>query len=193
MFEKYSKFFTNSAALTIGVAPGAKHATKRWTVEGFSSIINFLIKNTNARIILFGSRPDREIVNSFSIEKPQFMLDTTGELSLLETTALMNHCDLVLTNDSGLMHLASALKKKVVAIFGSTTEELGFFPYLSEHIVIQNKSLKCRPCSHIGREKCPRQHFKCMKEITADHVISAMEELLMKNHKFEIYSRRRVL
>ena len=193
VFEKYSKFLNNSAALTIGVAPGAKHATKRWTVEGFSSVINFLIKNTNARIILFGSRPDREIVNSFSIKKPQFMLNTTGELSLLETTALMNHCDLVLTNDSGLMHLASALKKKVVAIFGSTTEELGFFPYLTEHIIIQNNSLKCRPCSHIGRKKCPRRHFKCIKEITADHVISAMEELLKKNHKFEIYSRRRVL
>jgi len=139
-----------------------------------------LIKNTNDRIILFGSRPDREIVKSFSIEKPQFVLNTTGELSLLETAALMNHCDLVLTNDSGLLHLTSALKKKVVAIFGSTTEQLGFFPYVTEHIVVQNNSLKCRPCSHIGRKKCPRRHFKCMKEITADHVISAINEILGK-------------
>ena len=179
-FEKYSKFLNNSAALTIGVAPGAKHATKRWTAEGFSSVINFLVQNTNARIILFGNRADQKIVKSFSIEKPQFVLNTTGELSLLETTALMNHCDLVLTNDSGLMHLASALKKKVVAIFGSTTEQLGFFPYLTEYIVIQNNRLKCRPCSHIGRNNCPRQHFKCIKKITGEQVIEGIKALVDK-------------
>ncbi len=103
-----------------------------------------------------------------------------GELSLLETATLMSHCDLVLTNDSGLTHLASALKKKVVAIFGSTTEHLGFFPYLTEHIVVQNNKLSCRPCTHIGRDKCPKGHFKCMKEITAEQVINAIEGLLGK-------------
>ncbi|UCE05580.1 MAG: glycosyltransferase family 9 protein, partial [bacterium] len=99
-------------------------------------------------------------------------------LSLLESATLMNHCDLVLTNDSGLMHLATALKKKVVAIFGSTTEELGFFPYTTEHIVIQNNNLNCRPCSHVGRKKCPKGHFKCMKEIEVGQVVGAVEELL---------------
>jgi ADP-heptose:LPS heptosyltransferase len=79
------------------------------------------------------------------------------------------------------MHLAEALKKKVVAIFGSTSEELGFFPYTTQYTVVQNENLKCRPCSHIGRKKCPKGHFKCMKEISADDAIKAIEELLRKS------------
>ncbi len=182
-FDKCSNFLNDLSGLIIGIAPGAKHATKRWTAEGFSTVINFFVSNKNARIILFGGDADREIVKSFSIQKHQLVLNTIGELSLLEAAALMNYCDLVLTNDSGLMHIAAALKKKVVAIFGSTTEELGFFPYLNEQTILQNNNLKCRPCSHIGRKKCPKGHFKCMKEITADHVISAMEGLLNKYPK----------
>jgi len=181
--EKHRNFLNNSPGLTMGIAPGAKHATKRWTAEGFSSVIDFLISNKNARVILFGNKADQEIVQSFSIEQTKFVLNATGELSLLETAALMNHCDLVLTNDSGLMHLASALKKKVAAIFGGTTEDLGFFPYLTEHSVVQNNNLKCRPCSHIGRKKCPQKHFKCMKEITAEQVLDAIEVLLGTNPK----------
>ena len=179
--EKYSDFLNYSPGLTIGIAPGAKHATKQWTVEGFSSVINNFVRNKNARIVLFGSDAEQEIVQSLSIDKSPLVLNVCGKLSLLETAALMNHCDLVLTNDSGLTHLAEALKKKVVAIFGSTTEELGFFPYTTQYTVVQNENLKCRPCSHIGRKKCPKGHFKCMKEISADDdVIKAIEELLHK-------------
>jgi lipopolysaccharide heptosyltransferase II len=180
IFNKYSQFLKVPESPIIGIAPGAKHATKRWIPEGFSAVINYLTDKKKSKIIIFGSRADQEIVQSLDIENHQCILDATGRLSLLESAILMNHCDLVLTNDSGLMHLASALKKKVVAIFGSTTEELGFFPYTTEHIVIQNNNLCCRPCSHVGRKKCPKGHFKCMKEITAEQVISAVEELLGK-------------
>lgn len=176
--EKYSNFLNNSSGIVIGIAPGAKHATKQWTSEGFSAVINFFINNKKAKVMIFGSKQDQFVVDRFSVEQPQLILNTCGKLSLLETAALMSRCDLLLTNDSGLMHLASAIKKKVVAIFGSTTEELGFFPYATEHIVVQNSNLKCRPCSHIGRKKCPKEHFKCMKEITAEQVISAIEGLL---------------
>ncbi len=180
VMENYSNLLNHSSGLTIGIAPGAKHATKQWTAEGFASVINFLIGNNNARIVLFGSDADQKIVQSLSINQSPLVLNVCGKLSLLETAALMSHCEIVLTHDSGLMHLATALKKKVVAIFGSTTEELGFFPYTTQHIIVQNENLKCRPCSHIGRKKCPKGHFKCMKQITAEQVISAIEGLLGK-------------
>lgn len=180
ILQKYSQFLEKSGSLMIGIAPGANHATKRWTVEGFSSVINYLINKRKSKVIIFGNSEDRQIAQSLNINNKQFVLDTTGKLSILESGVLMNQCDLVITNDSGLMHLASALKKKVVAIFGSTTEELGFFPYTTEYTVIQNNFLKCRPCSHIGRTKCPKGHFKCIKEITAGQVIDAVEELLAK-------------
>lgn len=178
IFHKYSDFLNMNTAPIIGVAPGANHGTKRWTIEGFSAVINDLSGVRNFKIIIFGNHADREIAQCLNIDKKQLVLNTTGELSVLETGALMTHCDLLITNDSGLLHLAAAIKKKVVAIFGSTTEELGFFPYTTEHIVVQNNNLKCRPCSHIGRNKCPEGHFKCMQEITASEVIRAVAKLL---------------
>jgi heptosyltransferase-2 len=68
------------------------------------------------------------------------------------------------------MHLACATKTPVVAIFGSTVKEFGFSPYKNKNIIIENESLKCRPCSQIGKEKCPKKHFKCMIDLTPDIV-----------------------
>jgi len=178
IFDRFKNFLDVPGEHIIGIVPGAKHETKRWLPEGFAAAIEQLTSDRKSKVIIFGSKEDQNIVQSLKIKNNQNVLDTTGRLSLLEAGVLMNHCDLVLTNDSGLMHVASALKKKVVAIFGSTTEELGFFPYTTEHILIQNKYLKCRPCSHVGKNKCPKGHFKCMKEITAGQVINAMDKLL---------------
>ncbi len=176
--ERYSGFIGHAPGPIIGIAPGAKHATKRWTIEGFEAVIRFFIDQQNARVILFGSAADRGFVDQIRLPAGAPILNAVGQLSLLETSALMRHCHLMLTNDSGLMHLAAALKKKVVAIFGSTTEQLGFFPYLTDHIVVQNHSLLCRPCSHIGRQRCPKGHFQCMTDIAAEQVIEAMLKLL---------------
>jgi len=182
VLQRYAHLVSNPGSLIIGVAPGASFATKRWTVEGFSAVINYLIDQKKARIIIFGNHHDSATTNLLTINEPAAVIDTTGALSILETGALINCCHLLVTNDSGLMHIASALKKKVVAIFGSTTEQLGFFPYTTEHIVVQNSLLKCRPCSHVGRNNCPKEHFKCMKEITAEQVIEAVEMLLIKSN-----------
>ena len=178
--KKYGYFWQEDKLSIIGIVPGAQHPTKRWTSEGFSSVINYLVEKGKYQIILFGNQDDRKIAATLDLPSSSKILNSIGELSLREAGALMKCCDAVVTNDSGLMHLASALKKKVVAIFGSTTEELGFFPYLTEHIVIQNNSLTCRPCSHIGRKKCPKKHFKCMKDISTQHVIDAIETILAK-------------
>ncbi|MFZ5518354.1 MAG: glycosyltransferase family 9 protein [Candidatus Zhuqueibacterota bacterium] len=166
--------FINRWPVLIGVAPGASFRTKRWTPQGFSEVINQLIHRHNAGIIIFGNGADRDISQTLNIDAEENVLDVTGQLSLQETTALLNHCSILLTNDTGLMHLATALKKKIVAIFGSTTEELGFFPYNTEFLVIQNHGLACRPCSHLGRQRCPRKHFKCMNDIAPRQVYEAV-------------------
>ncbi len=176
--KKYAKYLDEYASLIIGVAPGASFKTKRWLPEGFAEVIDRLVNEKNAGIILFGNKEDRNITRSLRIKHRTGVLNVAGELSIVETAALMKHCQIVLTNDTGLMHIATALGKKVVAIFGSTTEELGFFPYNTEFSVIQNNSLKCRPCSHIGRKKCPKKHFKCMKEISPKRVYDTVVNIL---------------
>lgn len=177
--RNYAPFLERDHRLIVGVAPGASFATKRWMPEGFAAVIRYLVDQRRARVMLFGNQHDHEIARKLTPINREAIVDTTGRHSLLETAALMQWCDLVVTNDSGLMHLAAALKKKVVAIFGSTTEELGFFPYTTEHIVVQNRSLSCRPCSHVGRNRCPKKHFRCMMEIAPEQVIQAIEALLV--------------
>ena len=151
--EQWNGTLSNKYKLIVGMAPGASFLTKQWHVEGFIEIAKYLIEKYQAAILLFGNGQDKAITTEIYSKIQEHLFDVAGQLSLLETTALMNYCHLVVTNDTGLMHIASALKKKVVAIFGSTTEELGFFPYTTDSRIVQNNDLKCRPCSHIGRNK----------------------------------------
>jgi heptosyltransferase-2 len=133
--------------------------------------------------ILFGSAGEvarcKEIRMNIKQDLPDAaVLDLSGQLTLLETAAVMDRCAVVITNDSGLMHLAAARQRKIVAIFGSTTEQLGFFPPRARSVVLENTTLRCRPCSHIGRAHCPKKHFRCMVDISAPQVIEAARRQL---------------
>jgi len=82
-----------------------------------------------------------------------------------------------------LMHMAAALNIPTVAIFGPTTRELGFFPTGQNTVVVEHSSLYCRPCTHIGMNKCPEKHFRCMKEIEPEQVWQQLAALLSKTEK----------
>jgi len=79
------------------------------------------------------------------------------------------------------MHIAAARKRKIVALFGSTTRQLGFFPPPGQSIVVENTGLECRPCSHIGRASCPLGHFRCMEDIPASRVVEALHRQLARS------------
>lgn len=160
---------------TVAVAPGAKHFTKRWLPEYFVELIRRLHEKFALNCILVGGEDDREVVEEIlSMLPPGLAAPAAGKFSLTETAALLKKMELVISNDSGLMHLAAAFQKPTVAIFGSTVEELGFFPNNPNAIVLENKGLACRPCSHIGRASCPKKHFRCMTEITPQMVFDEM-------------------
>jgi len=101
-------------------------------------------------------------------------------LTLAESAAALQYCDVVVTNDSGLMHMAAAMQRRVVALFGSTVEEFGFFPPRNTSVVIEQKDLACRPCSHIGRDTCPEGHFRCMLDTSVESVWKAVLEMMDK-------------
>ena len=90
----------------------------------------------------------------------------------------MDECSIVITNHSGLMHVAAARKRNVVALFGPTVKELGFFPFGTNSTVVENTTLDCRPCTYIGLAACPKGHFKCMNDISSEQVITAATTLL---------------
>ena len=148
----------------IGLCPGSVHKTKMWPEEYFIEIGNMFVKN-NFKVVLLGGKSDREICKKIAALIPT-AIDLSNNNKLYETSADMKKCKTVICNDSGLMHTAVASNVPVVALFGSTVKEFGFAPYRSKSLVIENNSLSCRPCSHIGLDECPKQHFDCMKTLT---------------------------
>jgi len=179
---KISALKLHAAEKIIGFCPSAKHATKRWPEKRFIETGLRLASELNAKIFLFGNASDTALCRTIAsgINKGQngtCAIEFSGQFSLLETATAMNFCDVVVTNDSGLMHIAAAMKKKVVAIFGSTVREFGFIPIGTENIVIERKGLYCRPCSHIGRNNCPEGHFRCMKEIQVGEVVDSIKKI----------------
>jgi heptosyltransferase-2 len=168
--------FSNSDRY-IAIAPSAKHETKRWLPERFAEVGNRLSEKFNAKIILMGGKEDEQICKLIETMMKNKPINVCGKTSLLESAGILSLCEMLITNDSGLMHIGSAMKTKVVAIFGSTVKEFGFFPYGTKSVVVE-KSISCRPCSHIGRDKCPKKHFKCMKEIQVDDVYDACVKLI---------------
>lgn len=156
----------------VGICPGARHFTKRWPVEYYIQLGRFLIQN-NFNVVLFGGKIDSEICKKISIEIPE-ALNLQNNDDILQTAADMKFCSVVVCNDSGLMHTASAVGVKVLTIFGSSVKEFGFVPYNCKSLLLENNSLSCRPCSHIGRESCPEKHFSCMKELKPDFVFNEL-------------------
>ena len=148
----------------IGLCPGAKHFTKMWSKEYFIELGRLLEQN-GYRIILFGGKDDKQLCNEIN-DKLSNAINLCNDNDILQTAADMKLCKTIFCNDSGLMHTATAVKVPVIAFFGSTVKEFGFSPYKSKSLVLENNNLKCRPCSHIGRSKCPKKHFKCMLDIT---------------------------
>jgi heptosyltransferase-2 len=159
------------------VAPGSVWATKRWLPERFASVCDLLMGQTGMKVALLGSPDDlilcRQIADLMR-EKPLIL---AGKTDILQTAALISLSQVVLSNDSAPVHMASAMKKPVVAIFGSTVSEFGFAPYGVDHVIVQ-RQLDCRPCGIHGKTKCPKDHFRCMEEITTSQVLEALISLI---------------
>jgi len=160
----------------IGLCPGARHFTKRWQKENFIQLGKMLIEK-GFSVALFGGESDRELCEEISKEIPG-SVNLSTEDDILQLAKDMQQCKAVVCNDSGLMHAACAVKIPVVAIYGSTVREFGFTPYGCKNIILENNSLTCRPCSHIGKKKCPQKHFRCMLELTPAQAFESINKVL---------------
>jgi len=160
----------------IGLCPGAKHFTKRWPKEYFIELGKQL-ETAGYKVVLFGGLNEEELIGEIAIQLSS-PVNLCGD-GILQAAANMKMCKAIYTNDSGAMHLACAAKVPVIAFFGSTVKEFGFYPYKAKSIELENKNLSCRPCTHIGRRSCPLIHFKCMKDIKPELAFNSLHNLLM--------------
>ncbi|HEY7751544.1 MAG TPA: glycosyltransferase family 9 protein [Ignavibacteriaceae bacterium] len=176
--EIYSEKKNNPSLLDgkmyIGLCPGSKHFTKRWPKEYYLELGN-LLEQSGYAVVLFGGSDDLALCSEISVQLKN-AINLCNENNLLQTAADMKMCKLIYCNDSGLMHLATAVKVPVITFFGSTVKEFGFFPYKTKNTVLQIENLKCRPCTHIGRKSCPEKHFKCLNDITPQTAFAGLKE-----------------
>lgn len=158
----------------IVVAPGSKWFTKKWPLDYFNDVIKANDKE-DRKIIVIGGKEELDL----NIVKGNNIIDLRGKTTLLELAEIIKKSDIVLTNDSSPIHIASAWKRPhIIAIFGPTVKEFGFFPWGLNSEVIEKNDLNCRPCSIHGGDKCPKGHFRCMLEILPKEVIEKINRKL---------------
>jgi ADP-heptose:LPS heptosyltransferase len=143
--------------------------TKRMPVEKYRR----LIAETQLPVILLGGKSERPMASVIIDWKHGNVLDFTGKLRINQSASLVKNARLVISNDTGLMHIAAAYHKKILSVWGNTSPELGMYPYLpgegSE--ILEVKNLSCRPCSKLGYHKCPKKHFRCMNDIPESRLL----------------------
>jgi ADP-heptose:LPS heptosyltransferase len=166
----------------VAYAIGAQHETKKLPLARMIELCDKI----NKPIVLLGGKEDQEngekikafFERSEDSEKFEKGLEELGKKTLIynacglynlhQSASLLKRARYVFAHDTGLMHIAAALKKEVFSIWGSTIPSFGMYPYRTKFTVLENTKLDCRPCSKIGFDKCPKGHFKCMKEMVFD-------------------------
>ncbi len=154
---------------------GGKHTTKifpEYKVVG-------VCRKLSLPVVLLGGKDDVERGKRIEQLAGSSVFNACGRFSINQSASLIRQADKVITNDTGLMHIAAAFGKTILSIWGNTIPEFGMFPYLEgkENAVsgiFEVKGLSCRPCSKIGFEKCPKGHFRCMKDQDVDAMINAL-------------------
>ncbi|GAB1404695.1 Glycosyltransferase family 9 [anaerobic digester metagenome] len=161
----------------VGLVIGGKHNTKILPVEKVIDVIQRL----NYPVILLGGKEDFQRGEAIADACNGKAWNACGKFSLLESALLVKHASAIISNDTGLMHIAAAFNKPIVSVWGNTIPEFGMYPYLTgntPHFMAEIKPLYCRPCSKIGFEKCPQKHFRCMLEQDTANIAATVNQWL---------------
>ena len=163
-------------------AIGGQHETKKLPLARMIELCDKI----NKPIVLIGGKEDAE--NGEKLEdffdrkyeqedqkdslrelgKKAHIYNGCGKININQSASLMKQATYVFSHDTGMMHIAAALKKNIFSIWGNTIPAFGMYPYQTKFTILEKKGLNCRPCSKIGYNKCPKGHFKCMNEIIFD-------------------------
>ncbi len=163
-------------------AIGAQHETKKLPLTRMIELCDKI----NKPIVLLGGKEDSyrgEAIAAFfkagrvdtdsekvlaELNKETVVYNACGKFNLNQSASVVRQARYVFSHDTGLMHIAAALRKDVYSIWGSTIPSFGMYPYRTKFTILENNRLDCRPCSKIGYDKCPKGHFKCMNDINFD-------------------------
>lgn len=155
---------------------GATYYTKRLPNEKVISIC----KQIDKPIILLGGPEDADNGAQITEALPgRTVWNTCGKYSLHQSAALVKNANVVISNDTGLMHIAAAFEKKIISVWGNTSPKFGMYPYRPnpDSTMLEVEGLKCKPCSKLGFHKCPKKHFKCMQNIDEQKLVAHLNKI----------------
>lgn len=165
----------------VAISPSSVWATKRWPAERFGQVAKWLWETHQLPIVILGNNDPvdlecaKKLIAAADLP-PEAVVDLTGRTSLGVLKAVLAQAKVLLCNDSAPLHLAISQNTPVVAVFGSTTKELGFFPLApaGRSQVVELTGLSCRPCGLHGHQRCPLGHFRCMLDLSSARVVEAL-------------------
>lgn len=153
----------------LGLCPGAEYGeAKRWPAEYYAEVANHALQQ-GWQVWLFGSDKDKPVTASIQQQTQQRCVDLAGRTKLGEAIDLMSRCRTVISNDSGLMHVAAALDKKLIAIYGSSDPK--HTPPMHPQAVVEYLALECSPCFE---RTCPLGHLNCLRQIQPEAVLAKL-------------------
>ncbi len=170
----------------VAVVIGGRHYTKKLPFDRLVELCDRINKpivllggnedeETGKRIeVFFEKRNDQPEVEKTLVRKlgkKSIIFNACGKFNINQSASILRQSMLVFTHDTGLMHIAAAFKKQIYSIWGNTIPEFGMYPYRTPFVIFEKKGLKCRPCSKIGFDHCPKGHFRCMKDLKFDFYI----------------------
>ena len=169
---------TTHLAGYVGLVIGGAHGTKKYPAHKWKEFC----EKFQHPVILLGGKEDQGQGDEIRSLDPYKIYNACGKFSINESADLVRRAKIIVTNDTGLMHIAAAFSKPVISLWGNTVPEFGMYPYYGNRDIpnteFEIRKLACRPCSKIGYEKCPLGHFKCMELISADAVSDKAREFL---------------
>jgi ADP-heptose:LPS heptosyltransferase len=185
VFEYGGKDFSRIAPVVgekegtwIGIAPFAKHKSKSYPPEKMENVLKVLARKPRTTVFLFGSKGEKEQLQAWA-EKYESVVSVAGRFSLSLELLAMSYLDVMLTMDSGNMHLASLVGVPVVSVWGATHPYAGFCGYRQDmDSCISVAALACRPCSVFGNKKCFRKDYACLQEIAPEQIVRQIEKVI---------------
>lgn len=161
----------------VAIVIGGQHVTKILPAEKVVEVCRALA----FPVVLVGGPEDFARGESIVQMVGKNVGNSCGRLSLGQSASLLQLADAVLTNDTGMMHIAAALHAPIVSVWGNTVPEFGMYPYLPQGmkpaVIVENKNLSCRPCDKLGFRQCPKGHFKCMRDLDSQYIARKIKEI----------------
>ncbi len=155
----------------VGCVIGGSYNTKKLPVAQWKKFC----ETVPYPVMLLGGPEDRAEGDEIAALDRIKIYNSCGKFSLNESAELVKYAKVIVSNDTGLMHVAAAFQKPIISLWGNTSPEMGMFPYYgfnnlkdriaAQSVIMENKNLGCHPCSKLGYARCPKRHFKCMNEL----------------------------